>query len=315
MFPNNIDEGSKVLTHATAKLILFAHRKRVGRRKISVDDLVKLSAREEKCYLAKWHVVDGMALACKGRLIGAITLNPPQMGETAVEYIRAIPDPTAILYEVPEDVVKQALEEVFGKEMIVEKREEEKKKEEEEERVKAREVLQEEVEEEREEVPEREEESLLELVETVTLADKLAYFLQKSPDINSAKSLDPQFFRGLPLPAIEVKAVTKDALLRTLENMCKKLEVDTPIYVESPQVGKIIFDPNLLDKVREVGKKYGVEVNHAYITLKPAHVIIEASTGDKDSLERVAREVKELIERVLPEAKVIVMTPGIAAEA
>ncbi len=322
MFPTNVDEGSKVLTHATAKLILFAHRRRVGRKKISIDDLIKMSAEEGKCYLAKWHAVDGMALVCKGHLIGAITINPPQMGKSAVEYIRAVPDPTAIIYEVPEDVVRQAIEEVFGKEEKVEEVKAEKKEEitvkEEVKKEEIKEVKEEEKVEEvpKEEPPKREEEeTLLELVETVTLADKLAYFLQKSPDINSARSLDPQFFKGLPLPAIEVKAVTKEALLRTLETMCKKLEVDTPIYVESPQVGKIIFDPNLLDKVREIGKKYGVEVNHVYITLRPAHVIIEASTGDKESLEKVAREVKELINKLIPKAKVIAMTPGIAAEA
>ena len=323
MFPTNVDEGSKVLTHATAKLILFAHRRRIGRKKIGIDDLVRLSAEEGKCYLAKWHAVDGMALACKGQLIGAITINPPQMGKSAIEYIKAIPDPTAILYEVPEEVVRQALEEVFGKEeRVVEEAKEEEKVEE---RAEAVEEVKEtaeatveakEVKEERETVERgEEEETLLELVETVTLADKLAYFLQKSPDINSARSLDPQFFRGLPLPAVEAKAVTKEALLKTLENICKKLEVDTPIYVESPQVGKIIFDPNLLDKVREIGKKYGVEVNHVYITVKPAHVIIEASTGDKDSLEKVAKEVKAIVDKLIPKAKVIVMTPGIAAEA
>ncbi|NPA84886.1 MAG: hypothetical protein GXO07_02640, partial [Crenarchaeota archaeon] len=212
------------------------------------------------------HTVGGYALACDGKLVAIAIREPPSVGEKALEAVDDNPMP-GDLYEVPKEMVKTALARLtageraakVGKDLgkvLAELRD----------KVLAKRFKDTMESEKVESIVEKlgvKELQIFDLIDTVTLADEMAYYLEKKGYTVSAEA--PEELNNYYIAVIKVegdvdpKKLLKDAL-------------DVARRCESKNVVKIIYngnvyyiDPELFWSLRTLSDRLAINLEYAYI--------------------------------------------------
>ncbi len=315
----DINTTSRIFIDVASKLLILSKAKRVGKGTYTVGELLELSKEKDKegyCVMLKPRDVGGYVLACGGQLIAIALLNPPSIGKKALENVDENPM-FGDLYVVPKDAVKEALRKLKAEEVvsgvgeqvgkaiqIVKDKLMAKQRKEEEE--KAKEMLEEiEIPKSMTEIPKLE---IFDMIDAVTLADELAYYLSKKGyqvSSDTPEMVGNTFFVTLRVENVpDMKKFINDLLEEAKRVGCENI---VKVNMGSEE---IFVDPVLFEKICNIIKNL-TRGGYCYMeTHAPDEVILKINLDEEISARGLAllrAHVRKMIEqRQLPWRKVII---------
>ncbi len=318
----DLNARSRIFIDVASRLILLSKAKRLGRRTMNVSELLALSKeawKKGKCLMFKPYEVGGYVLACNGEVVAIATRNPPRLGEKALEFVDDNPF-TGDLYEIDKDVVESAVAKLtaseraskageavgkamnFMKSKMAEKKIEETIKEEEKEVEKIIERLS---------VPELE---IFDLIDTITLSDEMAYYMEKKGYTVSAEP--PEEVNGHYFAVLKVEDVTGDIrkLMSDIMDVAEKCDARSLIKVIYGE--KVYYvDPIFFKSIKHLADRLMIDLAYVYIVPKgdvaELHVVLNSDTTTI-SMSKFIELLRKLIKkRKLPwgRVKVVIETP------
>ncbi len=315
----DLNTTSRIFIDVASKLLILSKAERIGKGTYSVSELIELSKEKDKegyCVMLKPRDVGGYVLACGGQLIAIALLNPPSIGKKALENVDENPM-FGDLYVVPKEAVKEALRKLKAEEVvsgvgeqvgkaiqIVKDKLRAKEKKEKEKKVK--EILEEiEVPKTITEIPKLE---IFDMIDAVTLADELAYYLSKKGyqvSSDTPEMVGNTFFVTLKAENVaDLKSFIHDLLEEAKRVGCKNI---IKVNLNSEE---IFVDPILFEKIHEIIESLS-KGGYCYMeSHMPDEVILKINLDEEISARGLAllrAHIRKMIEqRQLPWKKVII---------
>jgi len=315
----SVNELSRIFIDVASKLTILGNAKRLERTVMTISEL-KARSEEKKdegaCLLFKPQNVGGYVLACDGKVIAIAITNPPKLGEKALEAVDDNPMP-GDLYSVEKGVVKRAIlimnateraskagTELANAILTIKNKLSERKIEE---------MLKSEESESLIEKLGVHELEIFDLIDTITLTDEIAYYLEKKGYTVSAET--PEELNGHYIATIKIEDdVSPHKLLNDLLEVAEKCDARSVIKVILND--KVYYvDPVLFKTLKKLFNRIGTEMKYSYILPKKGeaelHVVL-TSDATIVNMVKIIDWISKLVKKrklMWPHVSIVVETP------
>jgi len=309
---------SRIFIDVASRLALLHHAKRVERVTLTVSELERLSAEKSKeglCLMFKPHTVGGYILACDGKVVAIAIREPPRVGNKALEAVDDNPLP-GDLYVVSKEAFVDALNKMFAGKRVVEKAAQVLSALNE----IAQKVLEARLEKETsvEELAQGfdvKELEIFDLIDTVTLTDEIAYYLDKMG--YTVETSTPEELGGHYVVVIKVHDdVPLEKLIKDLMEVAEKCDAKSLIKLIDSKGNEYYFDPTFFKSITKLLSRLPIELRYMYIkAVSPEEAefnLVFSSDVTTISMGKFIGLLEKLIKkRRLPwkKVKVVIYTP------
>jgi len=315
----NVNELSRIFIDVACKLTILSNARRLERTVTTLSELKAKSeekGREGACLMFRPQNVGGYVLVCDGKVIAIAITNPPKLGEKALETVDDNPMP-GDLYSVEKGVVKRAISILNATErasragtelanIILEIKSKLSER-------KVEEILKSEESESLIEKLGVHELEIFDLIDTITLTDEMAYYLEKKGYTVSAEA--PEEVNEHYIATIKIEGdVPLHELLNDLLEVAEKCDARNVIKVILNNE-EYYVDPVLFKTLKKLFDRIGTEMKYSYIVSKEGgaelHVVLSSDTTTIN-MAKVVEWINKLVKKrklMWPHVSVIIETP------